>query len=125
MHMQSDDPRMTVWPALLLAPLLALGHLSLAYSLVTPSCAVQDSVGLNGLSAFSLTFALLMTALAWRTWSRRLPPHEREPAHTVSDTDDEANRPHFVALVATLTGAFSSLVILAMWLPLWLLPPCT
>jgi len=125
MQKSSSDPRMTVWPALLLAPLLALGHLSLAYSLVTPSCAVQDSAGLNGLSAFSLTLALLMTALAWRTWSRRLPQHEREPAQTVSDTDDEANRPHFVALVATLTGAFSSLVILAMWLPLWLLPPCT
>ena len=64
------DPRLTVWPALLLAPLLALGHLSLAYALVTPSCARQDSAGLHGLAAASLVLALAMTLLAWRDWHR-------------------------------------------------------
>jgi hypothetical protein len=125
MDAPQTDPRMTVWPALLLAPLLALGHLSLAYSLVTPSCAHQDSAGLHGLSAFSLVLALLMTALAWRSWSRHAPRRDAAPAGSVSDASDEASRPHFVALVSTLTGALSSLVILAMWLPVWLLPPCT
>ena len=123
--MPNDDPRMTVWPALLLAPLLALGHLSLAYALVTPSCAAQGSAGLHGLSAFSLTLALLMTALAWRAWSRLVPRRDGEPAQTASDAGDAASRPHFVALVSTLTGALSSLVIAAMWLPVWLLPPCS
>jgi hypothetical protein len=118
-----DDPRMSVWPALLLAPLLALGHLTLAYSLVTPSCARQDSAGLNGLSAVSLIAALLMTLLAWRAWSRANRPEGR--AVTATESIEARSRPSFLALVATLVGAFSTLVILAMWVPLWVLPPCS
>ncbi len=34
---------MLSWPALLLAPLIALGELSLVYALVTPACADQDA----------------------------------------------------------------------------------
>ena len=115
------DPRLTVWPALLLAPLLALGHLSLAYSLVTPSCARQDSAGLHGLAAASLVLALGMTLLAWRDW--HLLPKADDV--TTSDASQAGSRPRFVALMATLVGAFSSLVILAMWLPLWILSPCS
>ena len=115
------DPRLTVWPALLLAPLLALGHLSLAYALVTPSCARQDSAGLHGLAVASLVLALAMTLLAWRDW-HLLPKHDDV---TTSDATQAGSRPRFVALMATLVGAFSSLVIVAMWLPLWLLPPCS
>jgi hypothetical protein len=114
------DPRLTVWPALLLAPLLALGHLSLAYALVTPSCARQDGAGLHGLAAVSLVLALAMTLLAWRDW-HLLPRHDDV---TTSDATQAGSRSRFVALVATLVGAFSSLVIAAMWLPLWLLSPC-
>src|SRR3982751_4016980 len=108
------DPRVTSWPALLLAPLLALGHLSLAYSLVTPACARQDSAGLHGLSLFSLVLALAMTALAWRTWARLGSGGAEQANVTVSDSTDGRSRYRFIALVATLAGAFSSLVIAAM-----------
>jgi hypothetical protein len=121
MQRTPGDPRLTVWPALLLAPLLALGHLSLAYALVTPSCARQDSAGLHGLTAASLLLALAMTILAWRDWRALSQPADV----TASDATHAKSRPRFVALTATLVGAFSSLLILAMWLPLWLLPPCS
>jgi len=125
MHMQSDDPRMTVWPALLLAPLLALGHLSLAYALVTPSCARQDGLTLHGLAVLSLLASLFMTWLAWRTWRRLPPPDEASSRVSHADASHADRRQPFLALVATLTGALSTLVIVAMWLPVWLLPPCT
>lgn len=119
------DPRVSVWPGLLLAPLLALGHLSLAYSLVTPSCARQGGAGLHGLAVCSLVAALAMTLLAWRAWAALARPGEARGDVTSSDSGHAEGRGRFVALVATLVGALSSLVILAMWVPLWLLPPCS
>ena len=125
MDQPPKHPDLAVWPALLLAPLLALGHLSLAYALVTPACARQDGVGLHGLSALSLLLALAMTVLAWRTWAalaRR--PGSASPV-TDSDATHAASRQRFLALLSTLVGALASLVIAAMWLPLILLPPCS
>ena len=98
MERAAPDAVTTVWPALLISPLLALGHLSLAYALV---------------------------ALAWRTWRRLPPPGEASERVSHADASHADRRQPFLALVATLTGALSTLVIVAMWLPVWLLPPCT
>jgi hypothetical protein len=121
----SPPPEATVWPALLLTPLLALGQISLTYALVTPACARQDSAALHGVAAASLVLALAMTALAWRTWSRLRRPAGGDQAVTDSDSGHAASRPRFVALLSTLVGALASLVIGALWLPLWILPPCS
>jgi hypothetical protein len=142
----TSNPSRLVWPALLLAPLLALGNLSLGYSLVTPSCAHQDGVGLHLVASVSLLLALAMTALAAHAWNRLVDaagaaatgegaratgrpagsgPGSTATATTRSDATRRESRPPFVALVSTLTGALSCLVIAAMWLPTWLLPACT
>ena len=115
----------SVWPALLLAPLLALGDLTLVFALVWPECAHQGELGLHLVKVLSLAAALAMTAFAGRAW-RRLPFAGAAGSHaTLSNTPRAESRPHFLALVATLTGAFSSLVIAALWVPLWWLPPCS
>jgi hypothetical protein len=118
-------PTLRLWPALLLTPLLALGHLSLAYALVTPSCARQDSGSLHTLSAVSLVLAVGMTVLAWRTWAAMAAPGDGVSNVTESDGTLAASRPRFLGLVSTLVGALASLVILTLWLPVWLLPPCS
>jgi hypothetical protein len=115
----------TVWLALLVSPLLVLCHLSVAYSLVSPSCARQDSTGLHALTLLSLLLSLAMTLLAWRTWRRLTPSDERHTRVSHSDAGHAESRQPFLALVATLVGALSTLVIVAMGLPLWLLPPCS
>lgn len=125
MERAAPDAVTTVWPALLVSPLLALGHLSLAYALVTPSCARQDGTTLHGLAVLSLLASLFMTWLAWRTWRRLPPPGEASERVSHADASHADRRQPFLALVATLTGALSTLVIVAMWLPVWLLPPCT
>jgi len=131
-----------VWPALLLAPLLALGDLALAFALVMPECANQGRAGLHAVSLVSLAAALLMTLFAWRTWhalpapgtadaavtsataGQTLTPGSAGEAVTFSNAPGAESRPRFLALVATLAGAFSTLVIVALWVPLWFLTPC-
>ena len=104
------------WLALLLAPMLALTALGINYALVTPACEQQANVAwLHGVFAASLLLSVLFTALAGRNWQRS-KVHQAE-----SRTRD---RKRFVALVAILAGALSSLVLVAQWLPLWLLSPC-
>ena len=106
---------MRSWPALLLSPLLLLGAQSIAYSLTTPSCARQNEALLLASLFGCLLLSLVFTAMAW-LHLRRLAPARRE--------DARAERPHFVALVATGVGALSSLVIAAMWIGPLVLSPC-
>jgi hypothetical protein len=124
---------MLSWPALLLAPLVALGQLSIAYSLVTPACATQSRGGLHAVAVVSLIVVLVMTAMAWRGWrrhddpaslGRRAPNGDAGFGVTAAESDASAKRPHFVALIALLVGALSALVSIALWLPIWFLSPC-
>jgi hypothetical protein len=105
------------WPALILAPLLALAEQSVAYALATPGCAHQHDVSLNAVPLAFLLLTLAATAMAWVDANR----HAGE-GH--SDADRAGNQRHFMARAATGVGALSSLAILAMWVPLWWLPPC-
>ena len=112
---------MRCWPALLLTPLLALGMQSLAYALVTPSCARQSGTALHALAAAALVLALGLTALAALAW-RRASAAARERGEARADRDGP--RDLFLSRTATLVGVFSSLTIVALWIPLWLLSPC-
>jgi hypothetical protein len=123
---------MLSWPALLLAPLIALSQLSIAYSLVSPACATQDRSSLHWVAAVSVLLVLAMTALAWHDWRRRgrttgeSAEEQRSPAPTVTraDSAEAHERPHFVAQIAVVVGALSTLVSIALWLPVWVLSPC-
>jgi len=124
---------MLSWPALLLAPLVALGQLSIAYSLVTPACASQSRGELHAVALVSLILVLATVAMAWRGWRRHAgpaarrgaaPSGESERGVSAAESDSAAKRPHFVALVALLVGSLSALVSIVLWLPIWFLSPC-
>jgi hypothetical protein len=111
--------KMPNWPALLLAPSLALTNLSITYALVTPSCALQDRMVMNGVSALALLVCALFTWAAWRNWRNgRIQPD------VLAEADDAATRPPFVAMVSCAVGAISCLTVLAQWFPQWILSPC-
>jgi len=110
---------MFTWLALLVAPSLVLVDLTIAYAMVTPTCARQQEQMLHLISAGFLTASLLLTILA-AIETRRL--WTVEAAHV--DADDAGNRQYFLARVAVWTGALSSLVIAARWIPQWVLSPC-
>ncbi|MDB5824058.1 MAG: hypothetical protein JWR21_2762 [Herminiimonas sp.] len=105
------------WPAMLLAPSLALTNLSITYALVTPSCMRQSATALHAVAGVSLLLALVFTVAAWRNWRRQ--------AATVDAAGDAAiGRERFIAVVATLVGVLSCIVIAAQWIPGWVLSPC-
>ena len=54
------------WPALLLAPSLALTNLSITYALVTPACTRQSMVAPNVVTAVVLAACVWMSWAAWR-----------------------------------------------------------
>ncbi len=105
------------WPALILSPILALTNLSLAYALVTPSCSRQSIVVLHTVAALSLVLSLLFTWAAWRDW-------QLQRLQAGASDDDAVGGLGFIAGVSAMAGLFSSIVILAQWLPIWVLSPC-
>jgi hypothetical protein len=108
------------WPALLVAPSLALTNLSVTYALTTPACARQSMLAPNLASGVFLLACAWMSWGAWRNWRAGL----RADGSTAGETDAAPDRPPFLALVATMVGALSCLVVLAQWFPQWVLSPC-
>ncbi|WP_244818107.1 hypothetical protein [Caballeronia sp. Lep1P3] len=108
---------MLTWPALLFAPSVLLGLLSVNYALVEPSCHLHSIAVLNGVSAASLAASIIVTALAFGRWrSARRDADPSAPALR--------SRAGFLAAVATGVGALSSLGIFVISLPQWLLSAC-
>ena len=105
------------WPALLVAPTLALTNLSVTYALVTPSCSRQDMTAPNVVSALLLLACIWMSWQALGNWRGRVTSGE-------GASDAAPERKPFVALVATMVGALSCLVVIAQWFPQWVLSPC-
>jgi hypothetical protein len=97
---------MATWPALLIAPLLALADQALAYALTPALCAAQRGEWLHAVAA---TFTIASAALTL-------------PAVRALRSADPSQR--FLASLAAGVGALSTLVLLALWLPKWVLEPC-
>ena len=93
-----------IWPALLVAPLLALAALTAGYALATPACERSLHWLLHVPFVLFLAASIGTTALAWRALA--------------------SARREFLPLVATWSGAFFSAVIAAQWLAVFLIPPC-
>ena len=113
---------MKIWLGLLGAPSLALACQAVLFALVTPSCSVQTRVVMHVVAAGSLGLSLLFTAWSRARWAALAGP-EDEGAD--SDTGSGRNTRAFLARAATAVAALSSLTILAMWLAIWLLSPCS
>jgi hypothetical protein len=106
---------MRSWPALLIAPLLALGDQTVAYALAEWGCEkVHPAAGHFSHAAFFI-LAVLLTWMA-ATTLRRAGEAPRE--------DALASRPAFVAKMGLLVGALSALVIAGMWIAQGMLSPC-
>ena len=106
------------WPALLLAPSLALTNLSITYALVTPACARQSMVAPNVITGLVLAACAWMSWAAWRNW------REGRRLGRAAARDHVPDRAPFIAFVAALVGALSCLAVLAQWFPQWVLSPC-
>src|SRR5438270_13758602 len=108
---------MRTWPGIVLAPLLALPDQSVAYALVPWGCSYQHFAALQ---CVHLVFFLAALATLVPAWPGAMRPR-------MSDRGvpgDSHDRHHFMSLVSFWLGALSALIILALWVPQWVLSPC-
>lgn len=108
--------RLVNWLALLGTPSLALTVLTINYAAVTPACEQQANMKLHLVAAAGLLLSLLLSWLAWRNL--------RQVGERPDNSRRTADRKRLIAKVAVMVGLLSSLVIVAQWLPIWLLSPC-
>jgi hypothetical protein len=109
---------MANWPALVVAPFLALANLSITYALATPECSRQSDAAMHLVSAAILAICVVLTFSAWRNWLAQ------GGGVTVPREDAAAERGRFMSAVAGMVGVLSCLVVIAQWFPQWVLSPC-
>jgi hypothetical protein len=107
---------MRIWFALLAAPLLALADQSVSFATVGWACAHQLPIAVHAVHVLFLGAITAGTIPAWQLWRRTLSTRTR--------TEKVARR-HFLAGLAAASGFLSMLVIIAMWLPAWMIAPCS
>lgn len=113
---------MPIWPALLLAPALALTEQSIAFALSTPACETQNDPWLHLLPLAFAAATLVFTAMAAKAVGRLRRAGAALPH---ADAGRRSLRAYFLACVAVGSGALSTLAILAMWVPQWCTPACS
>jgi hypothetical protein len=104
------------WPGMLLAPLLALADQGVAYALVPYGCSHQHSAGLHLTHAVFLLATLACAVLAWPVARPALPALQEGPGGI--------ERQAMMGAVALGIAALSAAIVVALWIPQWVLPPC-
>jgi hypothetical protein len=108
---------MRSWPGLLGTPLLALADQSVAYAFVPYSCSHQQSVVLHAVHA---VFLVAILACALHVWPRARPVI----GHLRNDEGATVQRGDLMAILALSMAIFSAAIVVAMWIPQFLLAPC-
>jgi hypothetical protein len=93
-------------PVLVVAPLIVLGEQALAFALVPLGCATQSGGWLHAVAAAALLLGVAIAGLTSRA-TRSVPPQRL-----------------MLARLASAMAWLSVAVLLALWLPIWLLEPC-
>lgn len=106
-----------LWIGLLVAPTAFLLNLEVAYALVPTACSSQNHLLTHIVHLVCLLLALFGGVTAWRCWKAT---GEIWPG---SDGGPIA-RSRFMAGLGWLTSALFALVILAQWIPSFVLDPC-
>ena len=106
---------MAIWVPLLVAPILALADQSLALSMTVWACRGQHGLALHFVHAGFAIATIVTTFLAWQS---------RRQAVAAAPTTESTARRRFLASMSVGASALSILVILAMWVPTWVLSAC-
>lgn len=106
-----------LWTGLLLPPVAFLISLEVAYALVPAACISRNQLPVHLVHFICLVLALFGGLVAWRSWKTigtTWPGEEGGPLA----------RSRFMAGVGVLTSIMFALVIVAMWVPSFVLDPC-
>ena len=121
MDPRTDVPDQSViralWAGLLIPPVAFLVNLEAAYALVPVACSARSVVVLHLVHLISLVLAMVGSVVAWQTW-------RRSGATWPGGGGGRAGRTQFMAGVGGLMGIMFVAVILAQWIPNFILDPC-
>ena len=113
----SEPPRaLAHWASIVVAPIVYLANLSIAYALVPLACDTQHDLPVH--LANGLTFMLLLAALALAWRARIASP--RPPAIA----DDETSRDRFLSTIGVCLCSLLLLAVAGQWSAQWMLSPC-
>ena len=104
---------MRIWPALLLAPALALADQVIAFAVIGWACAQGRPIAVHAVHVVFLVAAAATLPPAWRGW-------KKSRARRAADGE----RQSFLAGLAVGSALLAVLVIAAMSLPTWSIAPC-
>jgi hypothetical protein len=121
---ESSDAQFTRWPGLLslalgvlLGPIVALVTQGLVYSATSWTCGRDIGATMHLIPALSVIVSVGAGVSAYSNW--------RAVGKGVEDERGAvATRTRFLALMGIALSAFSTLVILAMWLSIFVFAPC-
>jgi hypothetical protein len=106
-----------LWTGLLLAPVAFLIDLEVAYALVPTACSTRTRLPVHLVHVTCLLLALFGALTAWRCW-------RATGAAWPGEAGGPLARSRFMAGVGMLVSGLFALVIIAMWIPSFLLDPC-
>ena len=106
-----------LWTGLLLPPAAFLLNLEVAYALVPTACSSRNPLLVHLVHIACLALAVVGSITALRTW--------RESGATwPGGQGGRVGRTQFMSGVGLLLGVLFTLVILAQWIPSFMLSPC-
>ena len=106
-----------LWTGLLLAPAAFLLNLEVAYALVPTACSTRTRLLVHIVHLVCLLLAAAGALTAWRSWKSTGETWPGEAGGPLS-------RSRFMAGVGLLLSLFIVLVIVAQWIPSFVLSPC-
>ena len=104
------------WASIVIAPVVYLTNLSIAYALVPLACDTQHDFPVH--LANGVTFALMLAALALAWQARRASPRPSGIA------DDDVDRNRFLSTIGLYLSALLVLAVAGQWSAQWILSPC-
>jgi hypothetical protein len=113
-----DAPHIrALWIGLLIAPIAFLINLEVAYALVPTACASRNELPVHLVHLACLLLTLYGLLTAWRCWKAAGATWPRTEG-------DPLARSRFMAGTGLLVSAMFGLVIVAQWIPSFVLDPC-
>jgi hypothetical protein len=106
-----------LWLGLLLAPIAFLINLEVAYALVPTACSSRNELPVHLVHFACLLLTLYGLMTAWRSW-------KATGAIWPAGEGDPPARSRFMAGTGILVSAMFLLVIVAQWIPSFILDPC-
>jgi hypothetical protein len=106
-----------LWIGLLVPPTAFLINLEVAYALVPTACGTRSVLLVHLVHLASLALAVYGGVVAWRTW-------RRSGATWPGGNGGRISRTQFMAGIGALTGLMFAVVIVAQWIPSFILDPC-